>query len=364
MCMYIRQGIYKSIVSSDITGSAPQSPTSEDKSSPFDISKIHKVFDDPNIYNNLSPVSSPSHSGEVNRYSRHSSRRNSEEQESGGRNIRVSGDHGVKTHSSSSSLVLVNRNDGSGADLGQGRGNPVQGGSNPGQGGGNLGQGGSNPGQGDSNLGQGGEKLGVADGANQSDAALDQLVLASANTSQREAIPSITVSAGGPDEGGEEEGGRGEEVVRESTEEDRLLEFEGESESEPRTSSSVSLDQSQNETTLQAVAQPPDSAAEEDNSTPAVDTPQEERGGEGEGEGGKGKLEESGQPGREEEEKVEGQRKQSEEVRQGEGVPVDEFGRRNSEGAGSKPHRRLPAVPTGSPEITTKVCLYRDLYTT
>ena len=377
------------------TGSAGGSPTSEDKpSSPFDISKIHKVFDDPNIYSNLSPVTSPSHSGEVSKYSRHSSRRNSDEQEGGGRTIRVSGDHGVKTHSSSSSLVLGNRGDGSGADpttqsnpghvgdnvgqrgdnpgqggdnLGQGGGNPGQGGGNAGQGGDNLGQGGGNAGLGGGNAGQGGNNLGQGRanvgqgcgvGVNEAGIALDQLVIASANPSLT-VVPSISVSERSNESSGDrnDKGGGGEgerREARKSTEEDRLLEFEGESESEPRTSSSVSLDQSQSETSLATPAQPLDSLTGKDGSLPAVDVTQV-TAGVGEREGGKGVEElEAGSASKEEEGggKMEGQ---LEGVRREEGGTVDETARGRSD-SGSKPHRRLPALPTGSPEVTTKVC--------
>ncbi|CAI7994341.1 EH domain-binding protein 1, partial [Geodia barretti] len=359
-------------------GSASGSPNSEDKpSSPFDISKIHKVFDDPNIYSNLSPVTSPSHSVEVSKYSRHSSRRNSEEQEGGGRTIRVSGDHGVKTHSSGSSLVLGNTGDGSGADpttqsnLGQVGDNPGQGGGNTGQGGGNAGQGGGNPGQGGGNVGQGGNNLGQGRtnagqgfgvGVNEAGIALDQLVIASANPS-RTGVPSISVSersndsSGDRNDGGGREGERREGEKREarkSTEEDRLLEFEGDSESEPRTSSSVSLDQSQSQTSLTTPAQPLDSLTGKDGSQSAVYVTQV-TAGVGEREGGKGVEElEAGSAGKEEgKRKMEGQRGQLEGVGREEMGTVDETARTRSD-SGSKPHRRLPALPTGSPEVTTK----------
>ena len=325
------------------TGSASQSPSEEKPSSPFDISKIHKVFDDPNIYSNLSPVTSPSHTGEISRYSRHSSRRNSEEQESGGRSIRVSGDHGVKTHSSSSSLVVANRSDGSGADPAT-QSNPGHPGVNLGQGGGNMGQGGVNPGQG---------------GVSEPGIALDQIIISSVNPSQTE-VPSISVSDGsnGPTSGGVNGGRGGErvgEVARESTEEDRLLEFEGESESEPRTSSAVSLDQSTLAGPAQPVstpAAPDESLTTEEDGSPVPANVSQVTVVEGDGEGGEGSA------GKEEEEggKVEGQRKVlEEEVGKGESGAGDETGSKMLE-AGSKHQRRLPAVPTGSPEITTKVC--------
>ena len=317
-------------LSSILVGSAGQSPTSEEKpSSPFDISKIHKVFDDPNIYSNLSPVTSPSHPAE-NRYSRHSSQRNSEEQETGGRTLRVSGDHGVKTHPSGSSLVAASRIDGSdGTESGQG-----------------------------------------TVGVNEVENALDKLVASSTKRS----VPSISVSVGDSGTSGEltgEGGGGGgeverpEEVVRESTEEDRMLEFEGESEGEPRTSSSVSLDNSQTEATLLTVAHPPESVCEKDaSSSPAVEVSQEMAGeGEGEGEGetvesvpapaGMGEEKDGDREGVKGEEE---ERRKSEEVERG--AAAEEVGRRGpGHGDGSIPHRKLPSVPAGSPELSTKVRL-------
>ena len=53
--------------------------------------------------------------------------------------------------------------------------------------------------------------------------------------------------------------------------------------------------------------------------------------------------------------KMEGQRGQLEGVGREEMGTVDETARTRSD-SGSKPHRRLPALPTGSPEVTTKVC--------
>ena len=332
-----------------LTGNAGQTPTSADKpSSPFDISKIHKVFDDPNIYSNLSPVTSPSHSGE-NRYSRHSSRRNSEEQEAGGRSVPVSGDHGVKTHSSSSSLVVSNRREDGGGEMNSGQVAVA-----PGQGlGGYSGQVAVAPGQGG---GIGSIELG---------AALDELVGSSHSQAQRgvSSVPSITVSVGageGISEGGERE--REVDTSRKSTEEDRLLEFEGETESEPHTNSSVSLDNSQSEgTVLAGSGAPLESVAEQDTPNTAVDTSQDSvavREGEGESVGGteppagQEEKEEEG----EERERVEGQRRKSEAVRGGERVVVEEMGRRKSDvAAGSRHHRLLPAVPTGSPEVNAKV---------
>ena len=190
-------------------------------------------------------------------------------------------------------------------------------------------------------------------------AALDELVGSSHSQAQRgvSSVPSITVSVGageGISEGGERE--REVDSSRKSTEEDRLLEFEGETESELHTSSSVSLDNSQSEgTVLAGSGAPLESVAEQDTPNTAVDTSQDSvavREGEGESVGGTeppaGQEEEG-----EERERVEGQRRKSE---AGERVVVEEMGRRKSDvAAGSRPHRRLPAVPTGSPEVNAKV---------
>ena len=181
------------------------------------------MFDDPNIYNNLSPVNSPAHSQDMsaNRYSRHNSRRNSANEEPAleGRTIPVpGGDYGLKTHSSGSSLVLTNRRESTG-----------QGGVGPGQDSSNSGQGSGIPGHSEAEI-------------------LDEVVLSSVNETQREsAVPQIRVSVGSNGHSEISDQAQGDKVEREnvtvSAEEDRLLEFEGESESEPHTSSSVSLDE-------------------------------------------------------------------------------------------------------------------------
>ena len=330
-----------------LIGSTNQTPTSGDKpSSPFDISKIHKVFDDPNIYNNLSPVHSPAHTTE-NRYSRHSSRRNSGNEEptlAEGRTIPVpSGGYGVKTHSSSSSLVLSTKKDGTA--VGQGETEPDQGG--------------VNSGQSDAVLGQRELKT-----------ALDKLALA--NQPQEESpVPQITVSDGHTQVSEEEEeevvsrgeGGRGVGEVKESTEQDRLLEFEADTSSELQTSSSVSLDiEVQGEGTQSSTSLPstlPTVVDEHETEEKEVDGSQLAASGEerseqssslvqGElvgGEGGEGGRESGG---------FEGERRRSEEVMR---FRVEEQGRRKSEGfSSSKPHRRLPAIPAGSPETVLKVC--------
>lgn len=195
-------------------GSTSQSP-GEKPSSPFDISKIHKVFDDPNIYNNLSPVHSPPHVQDMttSRYSRHSSRRSSatDDQAPEGRTIPVSGSgYGVKTHSSGSSLVLSNKKESSGQGVG--------------------------PGQDSQNLGQGVSGQSVVE-------ALDKIVQSSAREIQPEpTVPLISVSTES-NEHHEHGDVVGREGAQESTEEDRLLEFEGDSGSELQTNSSVSVDE-------------------------------------------------------------------------------------------------------------------------
>ena len=185
----------------DCTGSASQSPTSGEKStSPFDISKIHKVFDDPNIYNNLSPVNSPTHLQDMamNKYSRHSSRRSSatDEPVSEGRplTVPVGSGFGKMTHTSGSSLAEHSLGHSDTADE-FARVTVTGKRDSTGQVGGNSGQ------------------EGGVSGRSEQEAAVES-------------------------NGYAQVGGR--VLGKQSTEEDRLLEFENES--EPCTSSSVSLE--------------------------------------------------------------------------------------------------------------------------
>lgn len=318
-----------------LTESSTQSPSSADKpSSPFDISKIHKVFDDPNIYNNLSPLTSPSHTQE-NRYSRHSSRKNSatDDQAPEGRTIRVSSsDFGIRTHSSGSSLTQTTTKEG----IGETEYSHIDG-----------------------------------QGSRVSDVlvdALDKLVTSSATgvlQPENTAAPHIRIESNNDEGSSQREGGKivkgvskkDGDVVVGSTEEDRLLEFEGESESEPYTSSSVSLDEFKEDSMISTphtsthdesvpetinktvdISQVPTSEIENSNSTLQQQyvVQREVIGGS----------------------VIEVERRKSEEVRR-EALNIEEQARRKSEGVsydiGTKPHRCLPTIPADSQETTVKV---------
>ena len=341
MCMHVcvqMSTLVCDILSAYLAGST--SPNSEEKpSSPFDISKIHKVFDDPNIYNNLSPTRSPKHSQDMtaNRYSRHSSRRNSanEDLEPEGRTIPVSsGGHGAMTHGNSSSLILATKS---------------------------MGQRGADPGQDSGNAGQGGSESG-----HESENPLDKVVLSSVKETQHEStVPEVKVqmeSNGHPQVSNESQVEEVErrENGRQSTEEDRLLEFEGESESEPYTSSSVSLDEFREGSSTSLPSSHPGVGAREQATSAAVDVVAHESDCLSVSELERDRVVHSSSVptqapllGREERE--EGMRRRKfEEVEKG-GSAVEEGGRRWS---GSRSQRRLPTIPADSQETTVKVCVF------
>ena len=259
-------------------------------------------------------------------------------------------DYGIKTHSSSSSLVHSSQKE------------STEGGQEGG-------------GEGDRGTGRGGGVEGELVGA------LDRLVastVAPGSQQPENTTPHIRVSSEGIGEellqgegrrGGEGGRGREGEATQRSFEEDRLLEFEGETESEPCTSSSVSLDEFRGENAAPLAPQTSTQVKETADTNAKVQSSgqlsaSERREGEIESQSrpvdsgamGRGQEEEEGEGG------AERRKSEGEVVRETLSAKVDEQPRRRSEGVpyetgATRPQRRLPAIPTDSQETNVKVCV-------